>query len=128
MDASSLINLITWDDATTFEPVFTLNMTDDQMHGYESVPMAVPDIPVHGQSMERYVRIIRLLDVCYLIYIFSGVLRRSQQLQSLYMAMRGEMVSSGLDWGIENLLVEFSDPRKIMPRLLKSDMLHISVI
>ena len=89
MDASSLINLITWDDATTFEPVLTLNMTDDQIHGYESVPMAVPDIPVHGQSMERYVRIIRLLDVCYLIYIFSGVLRRSQQLQSLYMVMRG---------------------------------------
>ena len=55
-DATQLRELIVWEDNVITEPVLTLNITEEQLRGFESTPMSVPHIPVHGQSMERCVK------------------------------------------------------------------------
>ena len=38
------------------EPILTLELSEDQIKELVTAPMIVPDLPVHGQSMERCVK------------------------------------------------------------------------
>ena len=55
MEATSLKNIISWEN-DVFEPILTAELTDeDLMHFYEE-PMKVPVIGLHTQSIERCVK------------------------------------------------------------------------
>ena len=55
MEATSLKNIISWEN-DVFEPILTTELTDeDLMHFYEE-PMKVPVIGLHTQSIERCVK------------------------------------------------------------------------
>ena len=55
-EAMCLRELIIWAEEEITEPVLTLELTLEEILKFESAPMVVPDIPVHGQSMERCVK------------------------------------------------------------------------
>ena len=54
--ASCLRDLIIWKEDEINEPILTLELTEEEIREFEDAPMVVPDIPVHGQSMERCVK------------------------------------------------------------------------
>ena len=54
--ATSLMDLIIWEEDKTTEPVLTLQLTDEEVKSFELAPMSVPTMPVHGQSVERCVK------------------------------------------------------------------------
>ena len=54
--ASCLKELIIWEEDKITEPILTLKLSEDQIKNFETAPMSVPEIPVHGQSMERCVK------------------------------------------------------------------------
>ena len=54
--ASCLRDLIIWKEKEINEPILTLELTEEEIREFEDAPMVVPDIPVHGQSMERCVK------------------------------------------------------------------------
>ena len=56
IEAKSLKDLIIWEEDKVSEPVLTRSLTIDQVREIVVVPMSVPNIPVHGQSMERCVK------------------------------------------------------------------------
>ena len=55
-EATNLMDLIIWEDDKTTEPVLTLEMSEEIIKTFEFPPMAVPSMPVHGQSVERCVK------------------------------------------------------------------------
>ena len=54
-EATSLQNLIYWEE-DIHEPVLTLKLSDEDLMKFYSVPMVVPDLPLHTQSNERCVK------------------------------------------------------------------------
>ena len=54
--ATSLQDLIIWDKNNVCEPILTQSLTDEDIKEFETQPMIVPPMPVHGQSMERCVK------------------------------------------------------------------------
>ena len=54
--ATCLRDLIIWKEDEITEPILTLELSEDQIKELVTAPMIVPDLPVHGQSMERCVK------------------------------------------------------------------------
>ena len=56
LEATSLINLISWGD-DVHEPVLTMNLTEEQLRQFYSDPMScIPDFSIHTQSIDRCVK------------------------------------------------------------------------
>ena len=56
LEATSLINLISWDN-DVHEPVLTMNLTEEELRQFYRVPMDdIPDFSLHTQSIERCVK------------------------------------------------------------------------
>ena len=55
-DATSLKDLILWDRSEISEPVLTLGLPVEDIKKFQTAPMEVPDLPVHGQGVERCVK------------------------------------------------------------------------
>ena len=54
--ATCLRDLIIWKEDEITEPILTLELCEDEIKELVTAPMIVPDLPVHGQSMERCVK------------------------------------------------------------------------
>ena len=54
--ATSLQNLIVWDENNVTEPVLTRDLTKEDLMKIRAAPMEVAHYPVHGQGVERCVR------------------------------------------------------------------------
>ena len=55
-EATTLQNLILWEEDKISEPILTLSLSKEENKGLKDTPIEVPDIPVHGQSVERCVK------------------------------------------------------------------------
>ena len=55
-NATSLRNLIVWDDENISEPILTRDLPAAVIETFESIPMKVDTMTVHGQSVERCVK------------------------------------------------------------------------
>ena len=64
-DAKNLTELCSW-DKNVFEPVFTCQLTLQEIKQFKEQPMVVPYRPVHGQSMERAVK--QVTRACESVY------------------------------------------------------------
>ena len=58
MKASSLINLIDWDQEPIYEPSFTCALHTEQMRGFLTTPYIPPKFTCHTQSTERCVKLV----------------------------------------------------------------------
>ena len=61
----NLTELCSW-DKNVFEPVFTCQLTLQEIKQFKEQPMVVPYRPVHGQSMERAVK--QVTRACESVY------------------------------------------------------------
>ena len=54
--ATAISNLISWDEC--YEPVFTCNLSKEEIRSFKDSPMRAPDFPIHTQSTERAIQIV----------------------------------------------------------------------
>ena len=54
LKAATLGQLVSW--GNDHEPLFTCDVSTDQLQQFLLKPMQVPTLPVHGQSVERYAK------------------------------------------------------------------------
>ena len=54
--ATGLRDLIIWEDEQMTEPILTRDLSDAVVGNFESTPMTVVSVPVHGQNVERCVK------------------------------------------------------------------------
>ena len=55
-NCEGLRDLIYWDKTACYEPIFTCNLSRDEIEEFETNPISVPDYPIHSQSTERAVQ------------------------------------------------------------------------
>ena len=58
LEATSPANLICWEDEECYEPIFTCQMSRDEIEELRSKPLEAPDFPIHTQSTERAVQLV----------------------------------------------------------------------
>ena len=65
-EATTLKDLILWDETTPYEPIFTCNMSKDTIKSFQNSPMKAPNFPIHSQSTERAVQ--NVTKACMMVY------------------------------------------------------------
>ena len=56
LDASKLVELIPWDTEPVHEPIFTCDMSSENIKNFVEEPFKVPFFSIHTQSTERAVK------------------------------------------------------------------------